>query len=112
MKPPKRICQSCGDEYVLSPTKPGNINDCPNCSVETAPKIVAKVAYPSKNSSLVEIELTTDTKAAAAFNNAQRRNGGGSPLSSILASREPVSKTASGEGASYSSKLGEKRTVK
>jgi hypothetical protein len=84
---PVRTCRSCETEFILRPNKPGNINDCPNCSVETAPKTVAKVAYPSKNSSLVEIEITQDVKAARLFNNAQRRNCAG-PLTSILSNTE------------------------
>jgi hypothetical protein len=100
-------------QFTLTPTKPGNINDCFNCAIETEIAIVAKVAYPSKNSSLVEIELTQDHAAANAFNGAQRRSGVG-PLRSIVASREPASKAKSGAegGALYYSNLGEKRTVK
>jgi hypothetical protein len=114
---PTRICRQCGREFTLSPTKPGNINDCANCAVDV-PLLMAKVAYPSKNSSLVEIEITADRKAALAFNGAQKRRGAG-PLSSIVAARESTvgqesgkAKTGAELGAAYTSRLGEKRTVK
>ena len=119
MRPVPRMCRQCSREFFLTPTKPGHINDCPICSVEIVVKFMAKVAYPSKNSCEVEIELTQDHASARAFNKSQRRSSGGSPLSSIIASREPKSgqesrKIGSGaeNGAMYFSPLGEKRVVK
>jgi hypothetical protein len=118
MRQPKRVCRTCGEEFILSPTKPGNINDCIHCAGEDVPLLMAKVAYPSKNSSLVEIEITSDRRGAMAFNRAQRRHGAG-PLSSIIEAREDESgressKNNSGaeKGAIYTSNLGEKRSIK
>ena len=116
--PNKRICRSCGEDFILTPTKPGNINDCIQCAGEDVPLLMARVAYPSKNSSLVEIEITADRKGAIAFNNAQRRRGCG-PLSSIIECRESESgwesskfKSGAEKGAVYTSNLGEKRSIK
>ena len=113
---PKRTCRTCGAKFDLAPTKPGNINDCPQCSLEDVPLLAAKVAWSGKHQ--VEIEITSNREEARRFNKAQRRHGA-TTLSSIVASREGVegresSKSGSGaeRGASYSSRLGEKHTVK
>lgn len=71
---PSRQCQSCGEEFVLTFDKPGNINDCPACAVETHTHYMAKVSYPSKNASEVEIEITKNIKDAKAFNNSQKHH--------------------------------------
>lgn len=70
----KRICRSCNEEFVLVPNKPGNINDCVNCAVETEMPPLAKVSYPSKNASEVQIEITSNRKDATRFNNAQKHH--------------------------------------
>jgi hypothetical protein len=61
-----RVCRSCGDEFVLVPNKPGNINDCMNCAVETE--------LPPKNASEVQIEITSNRADATRFNNAQKHH--------------------------------------
>ena len=113
-----RICRQCEEPYTLLPTKPGHIDDCPRCVTEDVPLLMAKVAYPSKNSSEVEIEITADRGAATAFNKAQRRSSA-TCLSSIVTPKEDKSgressKSGSGAelGAIYSSKLLEKYSVK
>ncbi len=113
---PKRTCRACGNKFDLIPGKPGNINDCPGCSGEDVPILMAKVAWSGKHQ--VEIEITANRDEAIRFNKAQRRHGA-TTLSSIVASREGVegresSKSGSGaeRGANYNSRLGEKRTVK
>ena len=82
---PKRTCRKCGDEFTLMPNKPGNVNDCLNCAEEDVPRLVAKVAWSGTH--CVEIEITPDAAAAAAFNSAQRRSGP-TCLSSIVEQRE------------------------
>ena len=71
MSLPKRNCRTCGEEFILTASKPGNINDCIHCAVEPAIKYMAKVSYPCKNASEVEIELTQNHSDAMAFNRSQ-----------------------------------------
>jgi hypothetical protein len=111
----KRKCRSCGAEFELLPTKPGNINDCPKCSTEDVPLLAAKVAWSGKH--CVEIEITRNRAEAWNFNRAQRRQGA-TTMSSIATPREGAegresSKSGTGteRGATYNSHLGEKRTV-
>lgn len=74
MSSPKRTCRTCGNMFDLTPTKPGNINDCINCAVEVVTPFRAMVSYPSKNASEVEITITQDVKAANRFNRSQRHH--------------------------------------
>jgi hypothetical protein len=74
---PQRKCRKCGELFILGFNKPGNVNDCVSCSEQDIPIYVAKVAHSSKNSSLVELEFTTNHYEAAKFNGAQKRMGAG-----------------------------------
>jgi len=77
---------------------------------------MAKVAWSGKHQ--VDIEITSDRRAATAFNKAQRRSGPG-PLSSIVSPKEDSvgresGKSGSGSepGAMYHSGLNEKHHLK
>ncbi len=74
MSLPKRICRSCGKSFILTPNKPGNINDCIHCAKENHTKIMALVSYPSTASADIQIQLTQDHHIANKFNNAQRHH--------------------------------------
>lgn len=71
---PKRVCRGCGEQFVLLPNKPGNINDCSECAVEIVRPYMAKVSYPSKNASEVQIEITQNCNDARRFNNSQKHH--------------------------------------
>lgn len=81
---PKRICRTCGSEFELTPTKPGNINDCKDCAVEVVKPYYAMVAPTSKNSCLTEITLTQDAELAHRFNSVQKRRGGSGVVANIV----------------------------
>jgi hypothetical protein len=102
--------------FQLTASHVGYANVCPSCSDGDVSRLVAKVAWSGKH--CVEIEITSDRRAAAYFNSVQRRFGVG-VTKSLVASREPIAgresrKTGSGAeaGASYTTRLGEKRTVR
>lgn len=111
-----RTCVKCLREFNLLPRHQGYSNVCPGCSSGDVAPLVAKVAWSGKHT--VEIEITSDTKAAARFNNAQRRWGAG-VTRSLTEPKEPRSEanyskkgTGAEGGAGYTTSLGEKRTVK
>lgn len=115
----KRTCRQCGSDFELLPDKPGNINDCPGCSVETVNKKAAKVAWSGKH--FVEIEIVDSMAEAHAFNAAQKRMGHFPNLkftpNSIPFEKSPdseASKRGSGAGIgdTYFSRLGERRSVR
>jgi len=109
----KRKCRQCEEWFVLLPDKPGYAHDCPSCSDKDVPLLMAKVAWSGKHE--MEMEITSDRKAAMAFNKAQRRNSA-TVMSSITQAREEPENTKQGLGAEayaiYRSPLGEKHSVK
>ena len=115
MPPQVRTCRKCEVSFTLMPGKPGNINDCPNCSEEDVPLVMAKVSWEGKH--LMLLEITDNRKEAIRFNKAQARSGVG-PLSAFSNGPSPddreSSKSGSGTegGAIYHSNLKEKRSVK
>lgn len=71
----KRECIKCGEEFVLTPNKPGKINECQDCARDMTIRYVACVAFDGKTHG--KIEITKDTQYATAFNKAQQRRGYG-----------------------------------
>lgn len=74
MPNPARKCIHCNEMFVLRPNKPGKINECELCANEPFTPYMAKVSYPSKNASEVQIEITKNVRDARNFNNAQRHH--------------------------------------
>jgi len=111
-----RTCRKCTKNFVLMPGKPGNANDCPSCSREDVPLVMAKVSWEGKHCMILEI--TADRAEAERFNRAQARGGMG-PLSAMCGSGEDKDgqeaskqRTGAGVGDLYRSRLNEKRRVK
>jgi hypothetical protein len=108
----------CGNLYDPDdPRKPGPIHLCADCGIdlETSDPLMACVSWENKHTPIITI---TDSHTAQVFNAQQRRQGNG-PLSSIVQPKEArsaanYSKRGSGgeDGAQYTTRLGEKRTVR
>jgi DNA-directed RNA polymerase subunit RPC12/RpoP len=39
----KRVCKDCGEEFILTPDKPGYVNKCPNCSSSSKRLTISEV---------------------------------------------------------------------
>jgi len=89
---------------------PGLVDHCPNCSVETTPRVGGNMVWTHKTAPELEIK---PMRLAIQFARLQKRFGVG-PLRAIVQAKEPSNKQGSGAeaGAQYTSHLGEKRTVK
>jgi hypothetical protein len=113
------ICHICETEFLLLPDHPGLATKCRECQDKGAdtPRVMGKLAWSGKHS--FELEITANREEAIWFNNAQKRLGAG-VTRSLCEPKEPresalnYGKKGSGAeaGASYVSRLGEKRTVK
>ncbi len=77
---PKKVCIHCQEEFVVVPNKPGRINECLNCVMEMKTETfiipMAKVSYPCKNASEVQIEIVYNNHVSDAkkFNASQRHH--------------------------------------
>lgn len=69
-----RICRCCGDDFILTPNKPGNINDCTRCAKEPYKKIMALVSHTGSAASDIQLVLTQNQTKANRFNDAQKHH--------------------------------------
>jgi hypothetical protein len=105
-----RTCKQCGEAFVLRADHKGLSTVCPGCSDGDIDRVMGKVAWSGKHT--MELEITSDRRAAERFNRAQRRYGAG--VTASLTEPRESSKAGSGAeaGAVYRTRFGEKRTVK
>lgn len=80
----QRTCVKCDDEFTLTRDKPGRINECPKCSVETVEKLGGNMIYEHKTAPYIEVK---SMYAAKAFAKATRRHGA-TVATSLCESRE------------------------
>lgn len=106
------ICIHCGREFRPMPDKPGKVNECPRCAVETVERVAGVMAWEGKHTPVL---LLTDAATAKAYASRNRR-GVSAPLSCLTRTGEEFTDskrgTGSEAGAVYHSKLGEKRAVR
>ena len=105
-----KVCRHCGDEFELRPGKPGLIDECPLHAHDGVEKVGGNMIYEHKTAPYIEIKSMASAKRFAALTS----RWGAGVTKSLTQSREPHMKDdeSAVEGATYSSKLGEKRSVK
>jgi hypothetical protein len=81
-----RACSDCGDEYRLTPTKPGKVNQCHQCGSksETTARVGGNMIYTSKQAPEIEIKSMTEAKK---FNSKTRRLGAGVTASLVTSKK-------------------------
>lgn len=78
-----RECVDCGDEYKLTPSKPGKVNQCHQCGAksETTARVGGNMIYTSKQAPEIEIKPMEEAKR---FNSKTRRLGAGVTASIVV----------------------------
>lgn len=61
----QKTCVKCSDEFMLSQGKPGKINECPACSVETVDKLGGNMIYTHKTAPYIEVKSLVMAKRFA-----------------------------------------------
>jgi hypothetical protein len=105
-----RICVVCDEEFLLTPDKPGKINECARCATPGPPKVGGNMVWSHKTAPELEIKSMAEARRFAA----QTRRFGAGVTACLTTKREDSGKDGSGAepGAAYVSNLGEKRSVK
>ena len=82
-----RECVDCGDEYKLTPDKPGKINQCHQCGAksETTARVGGNMIYDGKQAPEIEIKPMTEAKK---FNAKTRRLGVGVTASICVSKKQ------------------------
>lgn len=77
-----RTCIDCGNNYTLTMSKPGKVNQCHQCGSrsETTARVGGNMIYTSKQAPTLEIKSMA---AAKRFNSQTRRLGAGVTASII-----------------------------
>ena len=103
-------CIKCNQIVILTPDKPGRINECYDCGRKSEiPRVGGNMIWSHKTAPDLEIK---SMKEAKVFAKQQKRFGAG-PLRSIVTSREPSTKEiGANPGDQIISPLGEKHSVK
>lgn len=93
-----RICNVCGDEYMLTPNKPGPINVCsdPECANETVQKYTGNMIYDHKTG--CSIQINSDPELTKYITSATKLRNKGSNLGNNL---KVNSKLAKSNGCAY-----------
>lgn len=107
------ICIHCEREFRPAPDKPGRVNECPRCAVETVERAAGVMAWEGKHTPVL---LLTDAATAKQFA-ARNRRAASAPLSCLAPANVDGmgdSKKGSGSeaGAIYHTRMGEKRQVR
>ncbi len=82
-----RICVKCNEEYNLYPKKPGFINECGSCGIESEEGIVPLggiMEYSHKTAPTIKIMTLSDTKEII---RKTKRKSGTSIISGLSRSR-------------------------